>query len=183
MLGDASAWSVAAIADMVRAWRRTTPSRKLAKRRRRSSCGDPRSLLRVPRSRLRPYGSPVRRILRSGRAYGRRRNGAKRERPNGLSIGRLRDRVGAEHPLKADVGCRNTLFNAVPQTGAGFFGLLAETGLRHFRIELLEEDAVQTRRTIRAYQSLLAGDTTAGGVARVARSASVAHRCATTAST
>jgi putative protease len=31
---------------------------------------------------------------------------------------RLRDRVGMEHPLRADVGCRNTLFNAVPQTGA-----------------------------------------------------------------
>jgi putative protease len=25
------------------------------------------------------------------------------------------------HPLKADVGCRNTLFNAVAQTGAQFF--------------------------------------------------------------
>src|SRR5204862_7124420 len=34
---------------------------------------------------------------------------------------RLRDRVGMEHPLKADVGCRNTLFNAVAQTGARFF--------------------------------------------------------------
>ena len=28
---------------------------------------------------------------------------------------KLRDRVGVEHPLKADVGCRNTLFNAVPR--------------------------------------------------------------------
>ena len=28
---------------------------------------------------------------------------------------KLRDRVGMEHPLKADVGCRNTLFNAVPR--------------------------------------------------------------------
>ena len=30
---------------------------------------------------------------------------------------KLRDRVGMEHPLTADVGCRNTLFNAVPQSG------------------------------------------------------------------
>ena len=33
---------------------------------------------------------------------------------------KLRDRVGVEHPLKADVGCRNTLFNAVPQTAAEY---------------------------------------------------------------
>ncbi len=69
----------------------------------------------------------------------------------------LRDRVGMEHPLRADVGCRNTLFNAIPQTGARFYDNLFAAGLRHFRIELLEEDAAQSARTIRAYQSLLAG--------------------------
>jgi putative protease len=31
---------------------------------------------------------------------------------------KLRDRVGVDHPLRADVGCRNTLFNAVAQTAA-----------------------------------------------------------------
>jgi len=69
----------------------------------------------------------------------------------------LRDRVGMEHPLRADVGCRNTLFNAVPQTGARFFSQLADTGLRHFRVELLEEDAAETRRVLTAYQALLRG--------------------------
>ncbi len=71
----------------------------------------------------------------------------------------LRDRVGIEHPLRADVGCRNTLFNAVPQTGAGFFDVLTASGLRHFRVELLEETAEETTRILRAYQSLLAGET------------------------
>ncbi|MEA3212211.1 MAG: family peptidase [Chthoniobacter sp.] len=70
----------------------------------------------------------------------------------------LRDRVGMEHPLRADVGCRNTLFNAVPQTGAGFFPALDAAGLRDFRIELLEEDAGETQRVINAYQALLAGE-------------------------
>jgi putative protease len=70
----------------------------------------------------------------------------------------LRDRVGIEHPLRADVGCRNTLFNAQAQTGARFFTVLRETGLRHFRIELLEEDAEETHRILRAYQALLAGE-------------------------
>ena len=69
----------------------------------------------------------------------------------------LRDRVGMEHPLKADVGCRNTLFNAVPQTGARFFETLHEAGLRHFRVELLEESGEEARRTISLYQELLAG--------------------------
>ena len=31
---------------------------------------------------------------------------------------RLRDRAGMEHTLKADVGCRNTLFNAAQQSAA-----------------------------------------------------------------
>ena len=43
---------------------------------------------------------------------------------------KLRDRVGMEHPLKADVGCRNTLFNAVPQTAAEHLGRLQAEGAR-----------------------------------------------------
>lgn len=70
---------------------------------------------------------------------------------------RLRDRVGMEHPLKADVGCRNTLFNAVPQTGAQFFTGLMQAGLRHYRIELLEQSREESKRIIRTYQNLLAG--------------------------
>ena len=69
----------------------------------------------------------------------------------------LRDRVGVEHPLRADVGCRNTLYNAVPQTGARFFRDLLEAGLRRFRIELLEENGAETEKVIRAYQALVAG--------------------------
>jgi len=68
----------------------------------------------------------------------------------------LRDRVGTEHPLRADVGCRNTLFNAVPQTGARFFSALETVGLRDFRLELLEENAEESHKIIRAYQGLVA---------------------------
>ncbi len=69
----------------------------------------------------------------------------------------LRDRVGMEHPLKADVGCRNTLFNAVPQTGAQYFTALRQAGLGAFRVELLEEDKAESLRVLRTYQDLLAG--------------------------
>ena len=70
----------------------------------------------------------------------------------------LRDRVGIAHPLRADVGCRNTLFNAAAQTGAKFFDVLWGSGLRHFRVELLEEDAAETRSIVLAYRALLDGD-------------------------
>ncbi|MFV0338407.1 MAG: U32 family peptidase, partial [Chthoniobacterales bacterium] len=70
---------------------------------------------------------------------------------------RLRDRVGMEHPLKADVGCRNTLFNASVQSGASFFQNFREVGLRYFRVELLDEKEAEARRVIAAYLELLNG--------------------------
>ena len=70
----------------------------------------------------------------------------------------LRDRVGMEHPLRADVGCRNTLFNAVAQTGARFFAQLEAAGLRDYRIELLEESATEAETVIVAYRQLLSGE-------------------------
>lgn len=69
----------------------------------------------------------------------------------------LRDRVGKEHPLRADVGCRNTLFNAVPQSGAVFYEQFLAAGVRHFRVELLEEDFGASREILRTYQALLTG--------------------------
>jgi U32 family peptidase len=68
----------------------------------------------------------------------------------------LRDRVGQLHPLTADVGCRNTLFNGRAQTGARFYHELRQAGLAHFRVELLREDAAESAQIITAYQSLLA---------------------------
>ncbi len=69
----------------------------------------------------------------------------------------LRDRVGKMHPLRADAGCRNTLFNAVPQTGAPFYNALYDAGLRRFRVELLQEDKAATARLVGTYKTLLAG--------------------------
>ncbi len=74
----------------------------------------------------------------------------------------LRDRVGMEHPLRADVGCRNTLFSAVQQTGARFFTALHDAGLRHFRVELLEENENEARKTVEAYRALLSGERDGG---------------------
>ncbi len=70
---------------------------------------------------------------------------------------KLRDRVGMEHPLKADVGCRNTLFNAQAQTGAQYYAQVHAAGLRRCRIELLEEDPAGVRRVLHTYRALLEG--------------------------
>ncbi len=69
----------------------------------------------------------------------------------------LRDRTGALLPLKADAGCRNTVFNPRAQTGAEFFDRLGARGARHFRVEFADEGPDEVVRTLRAYHDLLTG--------------------------
>jgi len=73
---------------------------------------------------------------------------------------RLRDRVGAEHPLKADAGCRNTVYNSRAQTGAEFADRLLALGARSFRIEFLNESGDELQRTVGRYRQLLRGEIT-----------------------
>ena len=79
---------------------------------------------------------------------------------------KLRDRVGAEHPVKADVGCRNTVFNALAQTGADYVERLLALGVRSYRIEFLNETPEQLTRTISKYRQLLRGEITGAQVWR-----------------
>jgi putative protease len=84
----------------------------------------------------------------------------------------LRDRIGMEHLLKADVGCRNTLYNARPQSAAEVLPLLVERGVRHFRIELLDDPAAaKPRQVISLYRDLLVGRVSASEVWRQLRAA------------
>jgi putative protease len=77
---------------------------------------------------------------------------------------KLRDRVGAEHPVKADAGCRNTVFNALAQTGAEYVARMMALGVRHFRLEFLNETPAQVEQTIAKYQQLLEGKITGGAL-------------------
>jgi U32 family peptidase len=70
----------------------------------------------------------------------------------------LRDRVGAELPLRADAGCRNTVFNNRAQTGAEYVGRLTELGARSFRVEFVNEPAEEVTRTLERYSCLLRGE-------------------------
>jgi putative protease len=72
----------------------------------------------------------------------------------------LRDRIGAELPLKADAGCRNTVFNNRAQTGAEYVSRLIGLGARSFRVEFVNESADEVQRTLARYAQLLRGEIT-----------------------
>jgi len=69
----------------------------------------------------------------------------------------LRDRAGMDHPVEADVGCRNTVFHAKPQSAADLVPRLRERGVRRFRIELVRESASDVARLVGAYRALVDG--------------------------
>jgi putative protease len=73
---------------------------------------------------------------------------------------KLRDRLGFEHPLTADVGCRNTLFNATPQSAAEIVPELLNRGIKNFRIELLDDRGPHLHDLLNLYHRLLAGHAT-----------------------
>jgi len=69
----------------------------------------------------------------------------------------LRDRAGAEFPLMADTGCRNTVFNSVAQSAAEYIPKMLSLGARHFRVELLRETSEQVGQLLDHYARLIAG--------------------------
>lgn len=69
----------------------------------------------------------------------------------------LRDRVGQPHPLLADVGCRNTVFNAAAQSALEYLPKMLGLGIRHFRVELLREGAAEVAPLLTRYADVLAG--------------------------
>jgi putative protease len=69
----------------------------------------------------------------------------------------LRDRSGVDHPLRADLGCRNTLFNGRAQTAAEALPALLGAGVRHLRIELLDDAPEDVQRRVQLYGQALAG--------------------------
>lgn len=70
----------------------------------------------------------------------------------------LRDYAGNEHPVVVDVGCRNTVFNALAQSAAPLVPELLALGVRRFRVELVWEGAAEVTRTLDAYRALLKGE-------------------------
>jgi putative protease len=71
---------------------------------------------------------------------------------------KLRDRVGFEHPVKADAGCRNTVFNATAQSASAYMGALHQAGVRRFRVDMLLESGDRLYEILSAYRPVVLGE-------------------------
>ncbi|WP_040952502.1 DUF3656 domain-containing U32 family peptidase [Gorillibacterium massiliense] len=69
----------------------------------------------------------------------------------------LRDRIGMSHPVRVDEGCRNTVYNAIDQSGAEYLPEFLNLGVNRYRVEFLEETPAQVREVLNLYQQALAG--------------------------
>lgn len=69
----------------------------------------------------------------------------------------LEDRIGMKHPVRVDVGCRNTVYNAIEQSGAEYLSQFQTYGVNTFRVEFLEEDSKKVKKVISLYREALDG--------------------------
>ncbi|AJY75234.1 DUF3656 domain-containing U32 family peptidase [Paenibacillus beijingensis] len=69
----------------------------------------------------------------------------------------LQDRIGMSHPVRVDEGCRNTVYNAIEQSGAEYVRNFLELGVRSFRVEFLEESADKVGEVLGLYRQALDG--------------------------
>lgn len=69
----------------------------------------------------------------------------------------LKDQFGNRHQIKADQECRNTMFNAVPQSAARFVESWKAQGLGAIRYEALYERGEELIEKVLGYQDLLTG--------------------------
>src|SRR5690606_22896020 len=69
----------------------------------------------------------------------------------------LRDRIGMLHPVRVDEGCRNTVYNAIEQSGSEYLDTFLELGIRAFRVEFLEESAGKVKEVLSLYRAAIDG--------------------------
>jgi putative protease len=69
----------------------------------------------------------------------------------------LQDRIGMSHPVRVDEGCRNTVYNAIEQSGAEYLSTFMELGVRSYRVEFLEENADKVREVLSLYRAAIDG--------------------------
>lgn len=62
------------------------------------------------------------------------------------------------HPVRVDEGCRNTVYNAIEQSGAEYLSNFRELGVSTFRVEFLEETPEQVAEVINLYGKALRGE-------------------------
>ncbi|MGG1877281.1 DUF3656 domain-containing protein [Paenibacillus cisolokensis] len=70
----------------------------------------------------------------------------------------LQDRIGMSHPVRVDEGCRNTVYNAIEQSGAEYLANFMELGVSRYRVEFLEETPEKVHEVIDLYNRALRGE-------------------------
>ena len=79
----------------------------------------------------------------------------------------VRDAQGREHPVMADVGCRNTVFGAEAQTDPNSVSDWQEAGISNFRLEFVYQTQEQIVAITDAFRSHIDGMTMASDLAKV----------------
>jgi putative protease len=69
----------------------------------------------------------------------------------------LRDANGRAHPVMADVGCRNTVFEAQAQEASQHLQTWSAAGIEHYRLEFVHETAAQVSEVALAFTAALNG--------------------------
>ncbi len=70
----------------------------------------------------------------------------------------LSDSKGRQHPVLADVGCRNTVFGAEAQFGGRFMTDWKASGISNFRLEFVHETLEQVQQITQTFQKFLRGE-------------------------
>jgi putative protease len=78
----------------------------------------------------------------------------------------LRDANGREHPVMADVGCRNTVFGAEAQEASVHLADWRRAGIVHYRLEFVHETGAQVTQVTRLFVQALQGRLSADELTR-----------------
>jgi len=82
----------------------------------------------------------------------------------------IKDAQGREHPVMADVGCRNTVFGAQAQTDPAAMAVWQNAGIKHFRLEFVYQTSDQIITITGGFRDHLRGSLDAGGLAGILES-------------
>lgn len=78
----------------------------------------------------------------------------------------LKDERGLHHPVMADVGCRNTVFEARPQVAGLHLSEWLEAGIQHYRLEFVHETPEQVAAIIELHRDFFTGKLSANELER-----------------
>jgi collagenase-like PrtC family protease len=89
----------------------------------------------------------------------------------------LRDPSGGDHLVLADIGCRNTVFNAAAQSAGPMLKSFQKAGIQHYRIELVDEPGHEVAGIVDAYRLATGGQIAPGTLEKRLAAVTDANGC------